>query len=146
MHSTVARPSFATTTFSCDRHLYSVVQRKANYSNKERPRLKDVKEAAFKYLGVSKTSDVRSLLKELNIHFDLRLTSAWCAIAWELIPHLKRRLELRRMSKGMKVGIINCPGSLEKLQPFTICGIDNGMALLDYVAPLYQVEQLYLWE
>lgn len=46
----------------------------------------------------------------------------------------------------MKVGIINCPGNIEWAMPFKICGIDNGMVLLDYVATLYPLEQLYLWE
>lgn len=144
MYSSATEVSFATTSSKCDRPIYSTPQRKARYHDDSRPRLRQVKEAALKYLGMSSSVEVRSLLKELGIRLDLRMTSAWCAIAWELMPHLLRLLEQKKLVAGAIVNIINCPANIYSLSPFRIVSIHNDVAQLEYLATLYPLDRLEL--
>lgn len=59
-------------------------QRRANYSNKARLRRKDLKELAFKTCGWKSTANIKKYLKVLGINLDLRLTSAWDALVYEI--------------------------------------------------------------
>lgn len=143
MHSTSTRP-FSTTLPNCDRPLYSVVQRKACYHDKDRPRLQRVKVAALEHLGLSSSSEVRSLLKELNIHLDLRMTAAWCAIAWELMPHLLKLLRRRRLKRGNKVIWLNAPVHVESWGALKVEWIADGMAQLELWYKPVPIDELEL--
>lgn len=84
MHSTVTDDSVATTTPLCDRPVICTPQRKANYNDKARLRRKDLKEIAFNQCGWKSTANVKKYLKVLGLKLDLRLTSAWVALLYEL--------------------------------------------------------------
>ena len=71
-------------------------QRRANYNDKSRLKRGDLQESAFKYLGLGvelnrrqKTAIIKKKLHILGIKLDLRLTSAWDAIVFELLPALR---------------------------------------------------------
>lgn len=59
-------------------------QRRADYRNKTRLRRKDLKEVAFKSCGWGSTANIKKYLSLLGIRLDLRLTSAWDALIYEL--------------------------------------------------------------
>ena len=84
------------------------------------------------------------MLKELKISLDLRYTSSWCAIAWEIMPHLLKLLERKKLVEGALVNIIDCPANLYFLAPFRIGVIKDGMAELDFVTQWYPLERLEL--
>lgn len=140
-----AIPSALSTQYQ-DRPLYSIPQRKARYSDKDRVRLREIKAAALYNLGLSSSREVRALLKEIGVSLDLRLTAAWCAINWELMPYLLAVLERKRLVKGAKVGIKNCPANLYFLAPFTIYFVDGKFAQLEYVSGLVDLDRLFLWD
>lgn len=146
MNSTVAQLPIATTTSSCNRPTVKTPQRKARYHDNFRTRLVRVKEAALKQLGLSRSTEVRSLLKELKIHLDLRMTSAWCAIAKELMPYLLKLLEQKKFKSGVFVTIKDCPANLYFWMPFKIASVQNGTAELEYVATLFPLDRLELWQ
>lgn len=146
MNSTVAFKAIATTSSTCNRLTVQTPQRKARYHDNFRTRLVRVKEAALKQLGLSCSQDVRLLLKELKIHLDLRMTSAWCAIAKELMPHLLKLLEQKKFVSGVLVTIKDCPANLYFWMPFRIASVESGMAQLEYVANLFPLDRLELWQ
>lgn len=59
-------------------------QRRANYNDKARLRRKDLKEVAFKTCGWKSTANIKKYLLVLSINLDLRLTSAWDALVYEI--------------------------------------------------------------
>lgn len=59
-------------------------QRRADYSNKTRLKRKDLREVAFKTCGWGTTANIKKYLSLLGIRLDLRLTSAWDALIYEL--------------------------------------------------------------
>jgi len=93
MHFTVAPNLIATALPNCvargeglvpHRRQIKTPQRKANYSDKDRPRRKDLKAEAFRKYGCSCTPQIKKYLQVLKIKLDLRLTAAWKAIVQEL--------------------------------------------------------------
>lgn len=63
-------------------------QRRANYNDKARLRRKDLKEVAFKTCGWKSTANIKKYLKVLGTNLDLRLTSAWNALLYELKSYI----------------------------------------------------------
>lgn len=84
MHSTVRQSAIATKTEKIKQRVVQTPQRKANYKQKERFRLKDLKEKAFTEYKVSTTGQIKKYLKMLGVSLDLRLTAAWDAVVFEL--------------------------------------------------------------
>lgn len=143
MHCTIAFDAIATTTTCCN-YKVKTPQRKANYKNKERLRLKDLKRIAFKQYSCSSTNQIKQLLQQLGVKLDLRLTSAWDALVFELRSRL---LELCSPIKpGMLVEIIDCPGNLYFLSPFKVYTVEADMAQLEYVASSFPLHRLQLWQ
>lgn len=70
-------------------------QRRAKYHDKTRVRLASIRAIALRDCKCANTAEVKRRLKLLGIKLDLRLTSAWIALVWELqhaiatIPPLK---------------------------------------------------------
>lgn len=137
MHCNVDTQAIATT-------IVRTPQRKANYKNKERFRLKDLKRIAFREYGCGSTVHIKCLLQQLGIKLDLRLTSAWDAIVFELRSRLKQLCS--PIKPGALVGIKDCPANLYFWMPFKIATITDGMAELEYVASPFPVDRLKLWE
>jgi len=151
MHSTVAPATIATTQSNCDRPIVKTPQRKANYNDKNRPRRKDLKAEAFQKYGCSCTKDIKQYLKVLGVKLDLRLTSAWLAVVYELhneIVAAKAIVDALQPVPTIKVGdrvnIIDCPANLYFLAPFVVDSIEKGMAQLEYVATQFALSQLEL--
>ncbi len=150
MHSTVAPATIATTLSNCDRPIVKTPQRKANYNDKDRPRRKDLKALAFTKYGCSCTKDIKQYLKVLGVKLDLRLTSAWLAVVYELHNEIVAAkaivdaLQPQQIQVGSIVNIIDCPANLYFLSPFVVSSIDKGMAQLDYVATKYPLNRLEL--
>lgn len=90
MHSTVDSGAIATTTTNCNSITVHIPQKRANYRDKARVRLKDIKAAALKECKCRDAKEMKQRLRHLGIKLDLRLTSAWCAIAWELKPVIEK--------------------------------------------------------
>lgn len=119
-------------------------QRKADLKDKTRIRLKTLKNIALDEYGCTSTAQIKKLLQKLGIRLDLRLSSAWNAIVWELRSQL---LEVSGQGwVGKRVEIIDCPGNIEPFAPFTVSAVKDGMARLDYIAPLIPVDRLILWQ
>ena len=143
MHCTTAVEAIATKTTCCN-YKVKTPQRKANYKNKERLRLRDLKRIAFKEYGCSSTSQIKQLLQQLGVKLDLRYTSAWEALVFELRSRL---LELCSPIKpGMLVEIIDCPANLYFLSPFRVYKVEADLAQLEYVAPFFSLDRLQLWQ
>ncbi len=64
-------------------------QRKARYSDKNRDRLKDLKEGVLFVTGCASSAEIKKYLKMLGVKLDLRLTAAWKAIKLELQEKIK---------------------------------------------------------
>ncbi len=65
-------------------------QRKARYSDKTRVRFADIKAIALRDCRCRDTKEMKQRLRVLGIRLNLRLTSAWIAIAWELQPLIEK--------------------------------------------------------
>lgn len=140
-------------------------QRKANYHDKTRLRRKDLQEIAFSQCGWKSTANVKKYLKVLGVKLDLRLTSAWDALVFELKPQIDEAcLRMNNSSAkcraakaivdapepphfqiGDQVNIIDCPANLYFLSPFKIYFIESDMAQLEYVAFPVPLDNLELW-
>lgn len=90
MYCTVAQSAIATTTDSCNQLVVHTPQRKARYSDKARVRLAAIKRSALRECKCRDTKEMKQRLSQLGIKLDLRLTSAWIAIAWELQPVIEK--------------------------------------------------------
>lgn len=90
LNCTVVPQPIATTTSSCNRLVVHTPQRKAKYSDKTRVRLAVVKANALRNCKCRDTVQMKERLGVLGIKLDLRLTSAWVAIAWELQPLIEK--------------------------------------------------------
>lgn len=99
MHSTLGKSAIATTTDSCNQLVIYTPQRKARYSDKARVRRADIKRAALEYCNCRDSSEMKQRLRHLGIKLDLRLTSAWIAIAWELKPLIENLVILGEANK-----------------------------------------------
>lgn len=112
MHSTVGISAIATKTKKIKQRLVQTPQRKANYKQKERFRLKDLKEKAFREYKVSTTGQIKRYLKKLGVGLDLRLTAAWDAVVFELrkdilvLVHGESILNSDRLTIALEQGII----------------------------------------
>lgn len=143
-------------------------QRKANYKNKARLRLKDLKEIALREYGCKSSADIKKLLLAIRVKLDLRLTSAWDAIVYELrhellaaraighellaaraIVSALHPIETDSVKSNIKVGDrvnwhykepVLC--YVEQWMPFTVMSISNGWVQLEMVSRLVRVEEL----
>ena len=82
-------------------------QRKANYRDKERIRRKRLREIALEEYRCYTTADVKRLLRILGVNLDLRLSSAWDAVVFELRPWLlaiRQTIEIDPPPPRIKVG------------------------------------------
>lgn len=126
MYRTQSTSAIATTA-SCCNYRVKTPQRKANYKDKTRIRLKDLKDIAFRKYGVNSTAEIKQLLVQLKIKLDLRLSSAWDAICFELKSEI---LDLPRV--GSKVVWINAPVYVQTWwQWMTVKAIVGNRAVLD---------------
>lgn len=64
-------------------------QRKAKYHDKTRIRLADIKAIALRDCRCADTTEMKQRLQMLGIHLDLRYTSSWVAIVWELQDQIR---------------------------------------------------------
>ena len=69
--------------------------RKARYHDKARVRLADIKVIALRDCKCSDAAEMKRRLRILGVSLDLRYTSSWIAIAWELQNHLVAILPLK---------------------------------------------------
>lgn len=90
MNSIAVSTLVATTTDSCDRLVVYTPQRKARYSDKARVRLADIKRIGLRDCKCRDAKEMKQRLRHLGIKLDLRLTSAWMAITWELQPVIEK--------------------------------------------------------
>lgn len=90
VYSTFSETAIATTNLNCDNLTVHIPQRKADYRDKARVRFKDIKRAALESCNCRDAKEMKQHLKQLGIKLDLRLTAAWCAIARELQPVIKK--------------------------------------------------------
>lgn len=119
-------------------------QRKAKYHDKARIRFARIKEIALRDCKCPDTAEMKRRLKLLGINLDLRLTSAWIAIAWELQERInaiaivaKQLLEAESqptIQVGDRVVWNNAPIYLEQWFPLRVLSI------------VKEVVQLELWD
>lgn len=91
-----------------------IPQRKAKYHDKTRVRFADIKRIALRDCKCVDTSEIKRRLKLLGVKLDLRLTSAWIALAWELqhalavIPPLKTVMltNTERLEQAVENGVL----------------------------------------
>jgi hypothetical protein len=83
-------------------------------------------------------------LKQLGVSLDLRLTTAWYAVVFEL------RSQLLKVSGqnlvGKTVEIEDCPFLLERWSPFVVTSVVEGIAELAFIAPKFEISRLRLYE
>lgn len=144
-------PSIATTS-SCCKVKIRTPQRKAVYSDKARIRLKDIKRVVLRDLGCSSSAEVKQYLQSLEIKLDLRYTSSWVAISFELrnlIKSAKEKLEVvdtPLFKSGDRVTWDYPMGwsHIESWFPLIVVKVEDSMAYLDILDRPVPVKELTL--
>ncbi len=133
MHSTALETAIATTSFKPVMAVVSTPQRKARYSDKNRERLKDVKNKALLLCGCRDTAEIKQRLKVLGIKLDLRLTAAWIAIVKEL-KHLIANLAIMERKAETPTPDIKKVPRVKPVKPPTF---DNDIDAMNWVLNTY---------
>lgn len=162
MNNSSALDSFAIAQISVERYLTEQVeaiasltkvgtrvpQRKANYSDKNRIRFKDIQRWVFHRTGLKSTSEVKKYLKALKISLDLRLTSAWREINLNWVEKIVALVGDRPLFKvGDRVHLVEYSPRqihLERWSPFIVREIADGMVALEWLDFCVSQDQLRL--
>lgn len=120
-------------------------QRKARYNDKQRIRLKDVKEWALRRSGCSSTVEIKRYVKILSKKLDLRLTSAWVAVNKEFADQIKQLKNVETFKVGTCVewiGYKPMEAHICAWFPLVITAIVGRKAQLDMWAHLIPLDEL----
>jgi hypothetical protein len=134
----------------------SMVQRKANYGDKTRTRLCDIKLIALREGKCADSAQMKRRLKLLGIKLDLRLTSAWIAIVRELLseiaalatPSIKPEefspASEAKIAVGARVWWVKAPAFIESWGALEVLKISGEMVDLELVERLVPLAELTL--
>lgn len=132
---------------SVTRRRISTTQRKANYHDKTRIRLREIKFTVLKNCQCADSAEMKRRLKLLGIKLDLRLTTAWIAIERELFEEIAALaiecVTRAKIVKGDRVWWKNAPAFVESwgaLEVLKICGEMADLELLEPLVPLDELE------
>lgn len=112
----------------------TITQRKVRYSDKDRMRWEQLRKMALAKCKCSSTAEIKRRLKILGVSLDLRLSSAWRAIIW----NLAKFVAALAIAPGAKVVWQNAPAYFEThwAEP-TVCSVSGTQVMLEmWYAPV----------
>jgi hypothetical protein len=155
MNTSLSTLPIATSKSNCDRRILQTRQQKARYNDKYRVRRADIKAIALRECKCADTAEMKRRLKILGVKLDLRLTSAWIAIVWELQNDLlalaEKRLDIEDFSEEKKACPIkvgdrvfwkNAPAYIESWGALQVLAIRGDLADLELIERLVPLSEL----